>query len=70
MCVVMNKKKWREVVDLSSLEQYMSTVLGETVKAENISFNQIDKLFKYRLSASKLIEMIINLDTMGITSFL
>lgn len=63
-------KKWVNIDDTDKLENQLAKELKEDIKLNSLTADDIEFLFKYPNSATKIIDMIIQLDQQGITSFI
>ena len=62
-------KKWSDIKNIEDLQSSISKELKEDVNLKDLNVSQFDDLFKYPRSAEKLINMLIQVNELGITSF-
>lgn len=63
-------KKWSDIKSIEDLQSSISKELKADVDLRNLNGNQFNDLFKYPRSAEKLINMLIQINEQGITSFI
>lgn len=63
-------KKWNDIKSIEELQIAISKELKADIELRKLSMGQINNLFKYPNSAEKLIDMLIQVNELGITSFI
>lgn len=64
------KISWQPTIDEDELKQLLSTALGVQLQSLELSKVQMEELFKYPRSASKIINMLNDLNSMGFATFI
>ena len=69
-CCLVETSIWEEKTTLSDITKVLSDILEKEVDCTKLSVSELKELFKYPKSASKIIEMLSDLDLQGFATFI